>query len=187
MATSAEDRNRSRNDLAWAISVGGVATVGFAILLVATWYFASTLFLIFAGVLLGIALCAMTNLLGRVTELPHSLRLAAICLVLLALLCGVLFLGGATIAQQATVLGNTIKSQVVNLKTFLEKYGVDTSYLDIGNLTAAPAGQAATTDAPAAPHNLPTAAQTLPSSPVLLPHRQDSSGFHRSHSGCDTA
>ena len=98
MATSADERIRSRNDLAWAISVGGIGTVAFATLLVATWYFASTLFLIFAGVLLGIGLYAMSNLLGRVTELPHSLRLAAICLVLLALLSGVLFLGGATIA-----------------------------------------------------------------------------------------
>ncbi|HXO72631.1 MAG TPA: AI-2E family transporter [Bradyrhizobium sp.] len=157
MATSADDRIRSRNDLAWAISVGGIGTVAFATLLVATWYFASALFLIFAGVLLGIALYAMSNLLGRVTELPHSLRLAAICLVLLALLSGVLFLGGATIAKQATVLGNTIKSQVVNLKTFLEKYGVDTSYLDIGNLTAPPADSANTPAAPAAPHNLPSA------------------------------
>jgi predicted PurR-regulated permease PerM len=154
VATSADDRIRSRNELAWAISVGGVATVAFATLLVATWYFASTLFLIFAGVLLGIALCAMTNLLGRVTELPHSLRLTAICLVLLALLSGVLFLGGATIAQQATVLGNTIKSQVVHVKAFLEKYGVDTSYLDIGSLAAAPAGAADTP--PATPH-LPSA------------------------------
>jgi predicted PurR-regulated permease PerM len=160
VATSADDRIRNRNDLAWAISVGGVATVAFATLLVATWYFASALFLIFAGVLLGVGLYAMSNLLGRVTELPHSLRLATICLVLLALLSGVLFLGGATIAQQATVLGNTIKSQVVNLKAFLEKYGVDTSYLDFGNLTAAPSGAADTSTAPAtpaAPHNLPSA------------------------------
>jgi predicted PurR-regulated permease PerM len=155
VATSADDRIRSRNDLAWAISVGGIGTVAFATLLVATWYFASTLFLIFAGELLGVALYAMSNLLGRVTELPHSLRLAAICLVLLALLSGVLFLGGATIAQQATVLGNTIKSQVVNVKTFLEKYGIDTSYLDFGNLTAPPAGTADTP--PTAPHNLPSA------------------------------
>ena len=82
MATSADSRIQSRNDLAWAISVGGIGTVAFAALLVATWYFASTLFLIFAGVLLGVALYAMSNLLGRVTELPHSLRLTAICLVL---------------------------------------------------------------------------------------------------------
>ena len=157
MATSANDRIRSRNELAWAISVCGIATAAFAALLVATWYFASTLFLIFAGVLLGIALYAMSNLLGRVTELPHPLRLAAICLVLLALLSGVIFLGGATIARQATALSGTIKSQVVNVKAFLEKYGVDTSYLDIGNLTAAPADAADTAAAPAAPHNLPSA------------------------------
>jgi predicted PurR-regulated permease PerM len=157
VATSADDRISSRNDLAWAISVGGIGTVAFATLLVATWYFASTLFLIFAGVLLGVALYAMSNLLGRVTELPHPLRLAAICLVLLALLSGVIFLGGATIARQATALSGTIKSQVVNVKAFLEKYGVDTSYLDFGNLTAPPAGAADTAPAPATPHNLPSA------------------------------
>ncbi len=155
MAIPDNTRIQARNDLAWAISVGGIGTVAFAALLAATWYFASALFLIFAGVLLGVALYAMSNLLGRVTELPHSLRLTVICLILLTLLSGVIFLGGATIAQQATALGGTIKSQVVNVKAFLEKYGVDTSYLDLGNLAAAPAGAADT--APAAPHNLPSA------------------------------
>jgi predicted PurR-regulated permease PerM len=169
VATPADDRIRSRNDLAWAISVGGIGTVAFAVLLLATWYFASTLFLILAGVLLGVALYAMSNLLGRVTELPHSLRLATICLVLLALLGGVLFLGGATIAGQATVLGNTIKSQVVNVKAFLEKYGVDTSYLEIGNLAAVPAG-ASTSEAPAAAaqHNLPSAGTIASSGGAIL-------------------
>jgi predicted PurR-regulated permease PerM len=166
VASSGENRVQARNDLAWAISVGGIGTVAFATLLVATWYFASTLFLIFAGVLLGVALYATSELLGRVTELAHSLRLATICLVLLALLSVVLFLGGATIAHQATVLGNTIKSQVVNVKAFLEKYGVDTSYLDIGSLTAAPAGAA---DAPAAaPHNLPSAGTIASSGGAIL-------------------
>src|ERR1043166_7048878 len=152
-------RLQARNDLAWAISVGGVAAILFAALLVATWYFAATLFLIFAGALLGVALLAMSNLLGRVTALPHPLRLAAICLVLLALLSGVIFLGGATIAQQATALGGTIKSQVVNLKAFLEKYGIDTSYLDIGSLTAAatPGPQGGEAAAQEKPHNLPSA------------------------------
>jgi predicted PurR-regulated permease PerM len=170
VATSADDRIRSRNDLAWAISVGGIGTVAFATLLVATWYFASTLFLIFAGMLLGVALNAMTHLLGRVTSLPHSLRLTVICLLLAALLSGVIFLGGATIAQQATVLSNTIKSQLVNVKAFLEKYGVDTSYLDFGNLTAAPAGQPATSDtpAPATPHNLPSAGTLASSGGAIL-------------------
>ena len=86
-----------------------------------TWYFAATLFLIFAGMLLGVALNAMTNLLGRVVRLPHALRLTIVCLVLAGLLSGVVFLGGATIAQQATVLSDTIKSQLVNVKAFLEQ------------------------------------------------------------------
>ncbi len=168
MATSADDRGLSRNDLAWAISVGGIGTVAFAALLVATWYFASTLFLIFAGMLLGVALNAMTQLLGRVTSLPHSLRLAAICLLLAALLSGVIFLGGSTIAQQATVLSGTIKSQVVNVKAFLEKYGVDTSYLELGNLTAPPTGPADTVAAPATPHNLPSAGTIASSGGAIL-------------------
>ena len=46
---------------------------------------------------------------------------------------GVVFLGGATIAQQATALSDTIKSQLVGVKAFLERNGIDTSYFDIGN------------------------------------------------------
>src|SRR5882762_3884355 len=157
VAVSAKDRLAARNDLAWAISVGGIGVVGFAALLLFTWYFAATLFLIFAGMLLGVALNAMTKLLGRVTGLPHSLRLTIVCLVLAGLLSGVVFLGGATIAQQATVLSNTIKSQLVGVKAFLEKNGIDTSYFDLGNASAP-----ASSSAPAAPgaaqtHNLPSA------------------------------
>jgi predicted PurR-regulated permease PerM len=167
VASSGENRVQSRNDLAWAISAGGICTVVFAALLVASWYFASTLFLIFAGVLLGVALNAVTNQLGRVTRLSHALRLTAVCLLLAALLSGVIFLGGATIAEQAKALSGTIKSQVVNVKAFLEKYGIDTSYLDIGNLNAAPAGSAET-PAPAAPHNLPSAGTIASSGGAIL-------------------
>src|SRR3954470_7213026 len=101
VASSADNRVQTRNDLAWAIAVGGIATVLFAALLVASWYFASTLFLIFAGMLLGVALNALTNQFGRVSKLAHALRLTAVCLLLAALLSGVIFLGGATIAEQA--------------------------------------------------------------------------------------
>ena len=78
MAGSADTGLKARNDLAWAISVGGIGVVVFIALLVFAWYFAATLFLIFAGVLLGVALNAMTNLLGRVVRLSHSLRLAIV-------------------------------------------------------------------------------------------------------------
>lgn len=164
MAGSADNRLESRGDLAWAISVGGIGVVIFAALLLFAWYFAATLFLIFAGMLLGVALNAMTNMLGRVVRLPHSLRLAIVCLVLAGLLSGAGFLGGATIAQQATVLSDTIKSQLVGVKAFLERNGIDTSYFDLGNPAATPAGSAtsatpgtATTPATAPTHNLPSA------------------------------
>lgn len=166
MAVSADDRLRARNDLAWSISVGGIGIVLFAALLTFTWYFAATLFLIFAGMLLGVALNAMTHKLGYVVKLPHALRLTVVCLVLAGMLSGVVFLGGATIAKQATVLSDTIKSQLVNVKAFLEKNGIDTSYLELGNLTAPAASStqetSVTTVTPAAPatpvpHSLPSA------------------------------
>ena len=150
----AGDRHQARNDLAWAISVGGIGIVGFAALLLFTWYYAATLFLIFAGVLLGVALNAMTAMLGRVVRLPHGLRLAIVCLVLASLLSGVVFLGGTTIAQQATALSDTIKSQLVGVKAFLERHGIDTSYFDLGSPGAA---SSATTPGAPATHSLPGA------------------------------
>jgi predicted PurR-regulated permease PerM len=164
VAGSAYNRLEDRRDLAWAISVGGVGVVIFAALLLFAWYFSATLFLIFAGMLLGVALNAMTNMLGRVVRLPHSLRLAIVCLALAGLLSGVVFLGGATIAEQATVLSDTIKSQLVGVKAFLERNGIDTSYFDLGNPATTPAASAtsatpgtATTPAGAPTHNLPSA------------------------------
>ena len=158
MPVPADDRLPARNDLAWAISVGGIGVVGFAALLLFTWYFAATLFLIFAGMLLGVALNAMTNLLGRVVGLPHALRLTIVCLVLAGLLSGVVFLGGSTIAQQATVLSDTIKSQLVNVKAFLEKNGIDTSYLELGNAGRSVPSSRRRARTPAMPtHNLPSA------------------------------
>jgi predicted PurR-regulated permease PerM len=154
----AGDRLRARNDLAWAITVGGIGIVLFAALLLFTWTYAATLFLIFAGMLLAVALTAMTNLLGRVVKWPHTLRLAIVCLALAGMLSGIVFLGGATIAQQATVLSNTIKSQLVNVKAFLDRNGIDTSYLDFGNPAAAPSDSSTpTTPGAATTHGLPGA------------------------------
>ena len=161
MDVSAGHRQQARSDLAWAISVGGIGVVLFAALIMFTWYYAATLFLIFAGVLLGTTLNAMSNRLGQLIQLPHPLRLAIVCLVLAALLSGVVFLGGATIRQQATALSDTIKSQLVNVKAFLDRNGVDTSYFDIGNSQANSQANAAssgsTTPGAPATHNLPSA------------------------------
>src|SRR5215469_13666529 len=102
--TASNERLQARNDLAWAIAVGGIGIVLFAALLMFVWHLASTLFLIFAGVLLGAALTAMTDALGRLIHLPHPLRLGIVCLVLVALIHAVVVLGGATIADQAKAL-----------------------------------------------------------------------------------
>lgn len=151
VTVSSKDRLESRSDLAWAIAVGGIGAVAFAAGLGFTWYFSATLFLIFAGILLGVFLNAVTEMLGRVMGGPHSMRLVMVCLLLAAMLSGVVALGGGTIAQQASVLSNTLKSQIGNVKGFLEQRGIDTSFLDLG---AVPAGaDAATTPS----HNLPSA------------------------------
>jgi predicted PurR-regulated permease PerM len=164
------DRVQARNDLAWAISVGGIGIVLFAALLALAWHYAATLFLIFAGVLLGVALNALTNLLGRAVKLPHPLRLTIVCLALGALLSGVVFLGGATIAQQASALSDTIKSQLVNVKSFLEQHGIDTSYLDFSNQAASAPTDASTPTTPgaAATHSLPSAGALASSGGAII-------------------
>ena len=157
MLLSSDDRREPRNDLAWAIAVGGIAVVTFASLLLFTWAFAATLFLIFAGVLLGVTLNAMTHLLGRVVGWPHWLRLAIVCLVSAGLLSGAIFLGGTTIAQQAAALSDTIKSQLVNVKAFLDRNGIDTSYLDLAKPASGPSTSAAPNTSTSPTHNLPGA------------------------------
>jgi predicted PurR-regulated permease PerM len=161
MATPGDDRPFARGDLAWSIAVGGIGIIAFAASLLFVWEFASTLLLIFAGILLGVFLNAVTEIFGHVTRLAHSLRLAIVCIVLAAMFGGVLVLGGSTIAQQATALSNTIKSQIGNVKSFLDQHGVDTSFLDIGSVTAATGGSPAA----AAPHSPSTSG--LPSADAI--------------------
>jgi predicted PurR-regulated permease PerM len=160
---SSEERLQARNDLAWAIAVGGIGIVLFAAVLLLAWNFSATLFLIFAGVLLGAALTAMADGLGKLIRLPHPVRLGIVCLALAVLLLGVIVLGGATIAEQAKVLSGTIKSQLVDLKSFLEKNGIDTSYFDLANAGAQPADSNGATPGAPSPRNLPSAS-TLASS-----------------------
>ena len=158
MTASSDDRLQARTDLAWAISVGGIGVVLFAALLLFTWVFAATIFLVFSGALLGVALNAMSNLLGRVVPLPHSLRLTLVCLAAAGMLSGIVFLGGSTIAQQTTVLTNPLKAQLVSVKAFMERNGIDTSIFDFGNLTQpTESTEPAPPPAPAPTHALPSA------------------------------
>ena len=164
MSISRDERPRTRSDLAWAISVGGIGVVLFTAALVFTWYFATTLLLIFTGMLLGLGLNALTGALGRRVHLPHAVRLAIVCIVLAVLLAGVAYLGGATIADQASVLSKTIKSQIGTVKSFLDNHGIDTSFFDFGNGAT---DSAATTSPDSAPAPAATQRGSLPGAGAL--------------------
>lgn len=134
-----EEQDHTRRDNAWSIGVGGCAVIAFAALLALIWYSAGTLFLIFAGILFGVFLNALAELIGKLFGGPHALRLGIVCLLLVALFSGVVVLGGATIAGQASALSATIKSQVGTVKGFLEGRGIDTSFMNFDAKTAADA------------------------------------------------
>lgn len=169
MTLPKDERSRTRGDLAadqasnqasnrswdqaWAISVGGIGVVLFTALLAFTWYFAATVLLIFTGMLLGLGLNALTIALGRRVPLPHAVRLAIVCIALALMLAGIAYLGGATIAEQASLLSKTLKSQLANVRSFLDSHGIDTSFFDLGNGAAEATGNATSeaTTAPAAP------------------------------------
>jgi predicted PurR-regulated permease PerM len=134
-----------------SIALGGCAIVAFAALLFLVWRSAETLFLIFAGILFGVFLNALSESLKRVIGGGHGLRLAIVCALLAALFFAIVVLGGATIARQAAILAATLKSQVGVIKDFLDQHGVDTSFLNLSALTAPEGAESATT------HSLPSA------------------------------
>ncbi|MGB3866762.1 MAG: AI-2E family transporter [Xanthobacteraceae bacterium] len=150
-----EGRSAGRAPLARAIALGGIGIVAFAALLALAWYSATTLLLLFAGMLFGVFLSAMADMLRRLIGGGHTLRLVIVCVLFTGLLSGVAVLGGATIAQQVTALSSTIRSQLGNAKDFLEKQGIDTSFLNL-NL----GGKAPTIDTTAA--DVVSPAQTPP-------------------------
>ncbi|MDR3466551.1 MAG: AI-2E family transporter [Xanthobacteraceae bacterium] len=116
--------------LAWSIAAGGCAIVAFATLLTLAWVSATTIFLLFAGILFSVFLHALSDVLGRAIGGAYLLRLALVCVLLTAMISGIVVLGGATIAEQATLLGKTIASQADTVKSFLGQHGIDTSFLD---------------------------------------------------------
>lgn len=127
---------RDARPLAWSIGVGGAAIVAFGAALALIWHSAGTLLLIFAGILFGVFLSALTDMLGRVIGGGQTLRLTLVCVFLTALFTGAIGLGGATIAQQARALSDTIKTQIVNVKDYLDKRGFDTDLLNLSALTS---------------------------------------------------
>ena len=131
------------------IAAGGCAIVAFTAVLALLWYAASTLFLLFAGILFGVFLTALSGLLKRAIGGGDGLRLVIVVIVFTAAFAAFLMLYGTTIADQATVLTATVKSQIGTVKDFLDRHGVDTSFLELGSLTG---NDTATSTAPHLPN-----------------------------------
>lgn len=109
----------------WSLAVSGIAVVAFAALLAFAWMAASTLFLIFAGLLLAVFLDGLTQLLGRILPLGRGWRLTLVGAALAALCLGLIAYGGATLVQQGRDLGQTIRTQSGTVRDWLKGYGVE--------------------------------------------------------------
>jgi predicted PurR-regulated permease PerM len=126
------------------VAIGGCIILVFGALLALVWYSAVVLFLVFAGILFGVFLSALTDVLGRLIGGGHTLRLVLVCLLLAATLSTMVALGGTTIAAQVSELGSSIQYHLKDVRGYLERYGLDTSFLDPASqnenpATAAPA------------------------------------------------
>lgn len=109
----------------WSLAASGIAVVCFGALLLLAWSSASTLLLIFAGILLAVFLDGLTRLLASVLPIRRGLRLALVSLVLAAFCAGFVAYGGAIVAQQARDLGQTIQGQSGAVRDWLKGYGID--------------------------------------------------------------
>ncbi|KQP46858.1 AI-2E family transporter [Methylobacterium sp. Leaf106] len=109
----------------WSPAASGIAVVAFIALLILAWTAASTLLLIFAGILLGVFLDGLTRLLGQVIGLGRGLRLTIVSLILGGLTLGFLAFGGATVVQQGRELGQTVTKQAGSVRDRLKEYGID--------------------------------------------------------------
>ncbi|KQP30737.1 transporter [Methylobacterium sp. Leaf104] len=109
----------------WSLAASGIAVVAFIAVLALAWMAASTLLLVFAGILLGVFLDGLTRLLGRVLPGSRGLRLSLVSLVLAGLTLALVAFGGATIVQQGRDLGQTVAAQAGTLRDRLKDYGID--------------------------------------------------------------
>ncbi|KQP10896.1 MAG: AI-2E family transporter [Methylobacterium sp.] len=128
----------------WSHAVSGIAIVAFAAFLALAWSAVSTLMLIFAGILLGVFLDGLTQLLGKVLPAGRGLRLSLVSLVLAGLSLSMIAFGGATIMQQGRDLGQTVASQAGTVRDRLKAYGIDVPGLSAPK--TAPDGQATPED-----------------------------------------
>lgn len=119
------------NETARSLVGPALAAIGLVALLALAWMSAATLLLIFAGILLGVFLDGLTRVLSHVLPLPRALRLALVSLMLAGLSAALGVFGGATIAQQAREVAQTIQQQSGTVRERLKEHGIDLSLIDV--------------------------------------------------------
>lgn len=162
------DTPASPRSLAGSIAWGGCGIVAFTAMLAIAWYSAATLFLLFSGILFGVFLTALSNQLGRLVPLGQVTRLILVCVFLTGLFSTVLYLGGATIAEQAQALNTTLRSQVDNVKAFAEKHGVDTSVFNFNAVAGSSGAESPTMQKSSGLPNLPSASTIASGTSAIL-------------------
>lgn len=106
------------------LAASGIAVASFVALLALAWMSIGTLFLVFAGMLLGVFLDGLTRGLGYAVPLPRAVRLTVVSLLLAAGTAGLIGFGGATVVQQGRDLGETVRKQSGTVKDWLSSYGI---------------------------------------------------------------
>ena len=102
------------------VAVGIVVVVGLVFWLLSGAF--RVLLLLFAGVLVGVLLNAMANLLRRVAPIPYKAAVGAVCLILLALTVGFFWYAGPAVADQAEDFGEAVTAGVERLGQILSQH-----------------------------------------------------------------
>lgn len=114
---------RSRADLRHAVALAALAVAVLFVL----WTASNAILLIFAGMLFGAFLVALTRLVGRATGCGHGVGLAIVCTVLAILLLGGMAWGGTAITMQASELTTTLREQLDQILAWLQQRGIKIS------------------------------------------------------------
>jgi len=113
---------RPRSFALRALSAASV-TAGVALFLLLLWHAADVLLLVFAAILLAVALRGLSERVGRVTNLSEGWSLALVSLVLLSALAGAVLLLAPRIAAQVDELADTLPRAFGALVERANSYG----------------------------------------------------------------
>lgn len=138
-----------------AVGIGSLMVV--AILLL--WYVAHVLLLAFAGVLLGVLIWTLADLLKQAMHIAHGWAVAIVVVVLVLVVGGIIFVAGTKLIGQADELAHQLPQAVDHFADWLSQYGWAQELLDLrpaDGVRLSPDGRP-----PHAPGTAPAATQSV--------------------------